>query len=571
MRILSGSCVADRCRRGVLIGAVALAALLAGTRAGGDLVANGETRTLTIHHVHTQETVRVTYKRQGQFDRDALEKLNWALRDWRRDEPTSMDPRLFDIVWEVHRAVGSDEPLHVVSAYRSPETNAMLRRRSNGVAKHSQHTRGKALDFHLPDVSMQKVRDIALRLQRGGVGYYPSAYTPFVHLDAGSVRHWPKMNRDQLARVFPDGKTVHIPSDGRPMARYDEAYAEVVANGGHVFGAASYADAGETEAAGTPKSKGFFAWLFGGKDEEEDAEEAVRPRNRVVRPAPPREQRAPEEAKPVESVVVQKPASRVPAVVIAERTPPAAPLARSEPGVPQLVWQNGPAPLPPSGRLGNAPAPVTVAVLTSLASYRPADVPLPPAPDRPGVAVAQQGDPAPRLPALAGRAADVPLPNERPSEFRVAAGLAEATAMGSVRNAGPVALPPAITGGQDRALGSVVTAYAPGVGNVAPMPPTRPGSARSAAAAEAASRPAPARDRDAERARERARPPVERTAERTSAPAVETTGALRPPAPATAAATAPAASPQGILSGAATPAMGLGPMSGSLPTDRFSR
>jgi uncharacterized protein YcbK (DUF882 family) len=167
LRILSGSCVADRCRRGLVIGAVALAALLAGTRAGGDLVANGETRTLTIHHVHTQETVRVTYKRQGQFDRDALEKLNWALRDWRRDEPTSMDPRLFDIVWEVHRAVGSDEPLHVVSAYRSPETNAMLRRRSNGVAKHSQHTRGKAIDFHLPDVSMQKVRDIALASATG--------------------------------------------------------------------------------------------------------------------------------------------------------------------------------------------------------------------------------------------------------------------------------------------------------------------------------------------------------------------------------------------------------------------
>ena len=455
LRILSGASVADRFRRGGAIGAVAVLALIASTRTGGDLVANGETRTLTIHHAHTQETVRVTYKRQGQFDRDALEKLNWALRDWRRDEPTSMDPRLFDIVWEVHRAVGSDEPLHVVSAYRSPETNAMLRRRSSGVAKHSQHTRGKAMDFHLPDVSMQKVRDVALRLQRGGVGYYPSAYTPFVHLDAGSVRHWPKMDRDQLARVFPDGKTVHIPADGRPMARYDEAYAEVVANGGHVAGGASYADASETEPVATGKSKGFFAWLFGGKDEEEDAQEAVRPRSRAPRPVAPREARPPEETKPVESVVVQKPVPRVPAVVMAEKPAPAAPLTRLEPAMPQLVWQNGPAPLPPAARLGAAPAPVTTAVLTSLAAYKPADVPLPPVTGRPGVlpaaqAVAQaDASRLPALPALSGRPADVPMPQERPSAAVRIASATEPTAMGPLRNTGPAALPPVITGGQD--------------------------------------------------------------------------------------------------------------------------
>ena len=90
------------------------------------------------------------------------------------------------------------------------------------------------MDFYLPDVSMAKVREIALRLQRGGVGYYPTSYNPFVHLDAGSVRHWPRMTRDQLARVFPDGKTVHIPTDGKPMERYDEALAEIEANGGVV-------------------------------------------------------------------------------------------------------------------------------------------------------------------------------------------------------------------------------------------------------------------------------------------------------------------------------------------------
>ena len=188
--------------------------------------------TIDVYHTHTKELVSITYKRNGSFDAAALEKLNWVLRDWRRDEPTRMDPRLFDIVWEVRREVGSEEPLQIVSAYRAPETNAMLRHRSRAVAKHSQHMEGKAMDFYLPDVSMAKVREIALRLQRGGVGYYPTSYNPFVHLDAGSVRHWPRMTRDQLARVFPDGKTVHIPTDGKPMERYDEALAEIEATGG---------------------------------------------------------------------------------------------------------------------------------------------------------------------------------------------------------------------------------------------------------------------------------------------------------------------------------------------------
>ncbi|MFM6282681.1 MAG: DUF882 domain-containing protein, partial [Dolichospermum sp.] len=136
--------------------------------------------------------------------------------------------------WETHRQVGSQDAIHVVSGYRSYETNSMLRRRSKAVAKNSQHMLGKAMDFYLPDVSVNAIRDVGLRMQRGGVGYYPTAYTPFVHLDAGSVRHWPRMSHDQLARLFPSGKTVHIPSDGRPLARYAEAEAEIIANGGTV-------------------------------------------------------------------------------------------------------------------------------------------------------------------------------------------------------------------------------------------------------------------------------------------------------------------------------------------------
>lgn len=235
-------------------------------------IANGETRTLNLYHEHTKESLRITYMRNGSYDRNALEKLNWFLRDWRRDEPTNMDPRLFDTVWAVQSEMDTGEPIHVVSAYRSPETNAMLRSRSRGVAKHSQHTQGKAMDFYIPGASMGKVREIGLRMQRGGVGYYPSAHNPFVHLDAGSVRHWPRMPRHQLARLFPDGKTVHLPADGRPMERYAEALAEVERNGGTA--PASYA---AYAAGGGTKSRSLWSRIFGPDDEDEGELPSTRP------------------------------------------------------------------------------------------------------------------------------------------------------------------------------------------------------------------------------------------------------------------------------------------------------
>ena len=128
--------------------------------------------------------------------------------------------------------------------------------------------RGKAMDFFLPDVSTEKVREIGMRLQGGGVGYYPSSYNPFVHIDVGSVRAWPRMTYDQLARLFPDGKTVHLPKDGKPLARYEEAKAEILARGGAVAGVA-YAQA-EDDGGNTLKS--FLTKLFGGADEAEDRE-----------------------------------------------------------------------------------------------------------------------------------------------------------------------------------------------------------------------------------------------------------------------------------------------------------
>ena len=236
--------------------------LIAGAAETENAVANGDTRSLTIFHTHTKESATITFKRDGRYDRAALEQMNWLLRDWRVNEPIKMDPRLFDTVWEAYRQVGATQPIHVVSAYRSPGTNAMLRRRSRMVAEFSQHMLGKAMDFYLPEVSIDRIREVGLQMQRGGVGWYPHAGTPFIHLDVGSVRMWPRMTHDQLARLFPDGKTVHLASDNRPFPRYEEAKAEILARGGTVAGLTTQMASGEEEDG--PGLFGFLASLFGG-------------------------------------------------------------------------------------------------------------------------------------------------------------------------------------------------------------------------------------------------------------------------------------------------------------------
>ena len=236
--------------------ALATAATLFGFSSNKEASAYGDTRTISLYYTHTKDTLNITYKQNGYYDRDALKQLSYFLRDWRRDEPTTMDPKLFDVLWEVYREAGYEgQTINVVSAYRSPETNGMLRRRSRAVAKHSQHMLGKAMDTTMPGVSMSKIREIGVRLQRGGVGYYPTAGTPFVHLDVGSVRAWPRLNTNQLVSLFPDQKTVHVPSDGPPLAGYQAALADIERNGGSVGGGGD-----EDEGNG----RGLFAALFGG-------------------------------------------------------------------------------------------------------------------------------------------------------------------------------------------------------------------------------------------------------------------------------------------------------------------
>lgn len=199
---------------------------------GGEGKAFAESRTLRLYNTHTHERVEITFKKNGRYVSSALRDLNRFLRDWRRNEITQMDPALFDLIWEVYSKTGSREYIHVVSGYRSPATNNMLRSRSRGVAKQSQHTRGKAMDFFIPGYNLAQLRAIGLRKEVGGVGFYPTSGSPFVHMDTGSVRHWPRMTRSQLAKVFPDGVTIHVPTDGKPMPGYQQALARHKSGGG---------------------------------------------------------------------------------------------------------------------------------------------------------------------------------------------------------------------------------------------------------------------------------------------------------------------------------------------------
>lgn len=250
-------------RIGRLVGGAALLVGIALPSQTQTAIANGDTRTLYLYHSHTGESITATFRVNGAYDPNVLEKLNWFLRDWRNNDTTRMDPRLFDVVWEVYRTAGVTDPIVIYSAYRSPATNAMLRRRSSGVAEYSQHMVGRAMDTTLPGMSMERIREIGMRLQRGGVGYYPGSN--FVHLDVGSVRSWPRMSYDQLARLFPDGKSVHLASNGQALPRYEEARAELAARGSIA------------PVMAASKSTNFFAWLFGGgRDAAEDAE-PVRP------------------------------------------------------------------------------------------------------------------------------------------------------------------------------------------------------------------------------------------------------------------------------------------------------
>lgn len=145
-------------------------------------------RQLSFYHTHTSESLTVTYYRDGEYVDSALAELNHLMRDFRTGDPTTMNPEVFDFLHDIQIESGSTGTFQVISAYRSPATNQMLRDKSSGVAKNSQHLLGNAIDVRLTDLDTTKLRDVALSLQRGGVGYYQKS--DFVHVDTGRVRQW---------------------------------------------------------------------------------------------------------------------------------------------------------------------------------------------------------------------------------------------------------------------------------------------------------------------------------------------------------------------------------------------
>lgn len=145
-------------------------------------------RELTLFNTHTQEKLSMCYFRDGEFLTEACQRLNHLLRDHRTGDVHAIDPRLYDMVYAVQTHLGHRGKVEIISGYRSPATNARLQNASSGVAKHSQHMLGKALDIRLSGLDTARVRDAAIELQAGGVGYY--AKSDFVHIDTGRVRRW---------------------------------------------------------------------------------------------------------------------------------------------------------------------------------------------------------------------------------------------------------------------------------------------------------------------------------------------------------------------------------------------
>ena len=182
-----------------------------------------------MHNIHTKEDITVTFKRDGKYDDAALKQLNHFMRDWRADKETNMDPALIDLIWTLHKQLGSNVPVNLICGLRTAETNESLRRKGGGQAKRSQHILGKAADITFPDVPVKVLRNSALIQEHGGVGYYPTSGIPFVHVDTGNVRMWPRIPRLELAALFPNGRTKYLPTDGKPITLAD--YKLALANG----------------------------------------------------------------------------------------------------------------------------------------------------------------------------------------------------------------------------------------------------------------------------------------------------------------------------------------------------
>jgi len=173
--LLCGALVAGKC-------------LLPGTALGAIRRPGEAEKTLAFHNLHTLEDLQVVYWRRGSYLPGALEEINYMFRDRRTEEIHTIDPALLDLLHTLKHRLNTDAPFELVCGYRSPRTNAMLRRKNRGVAKRSLHLKGMAVDIRVPGYRTAALRDVAMSLKAGGVGYYPKSR--FVHLDIGPVRFW---------------------------------------------------------------------------------------------------------------------------------------------------------------------------------------------------------------------------------------------------------------------------------------------------------------------------------------------------------------------------------------------
>ncbi len=145
-------------------------------------------RKVSLYNVHTGETVKATYWAEGKYINEELQRVYHLLRDFRQDQAVKMDVALIEALNNIYTLTGAKQSFQVVSGYRSPTTNEMLRRRGHRVAKNSYHLRGQAIDFRLPGVALSQAKKAAVSLKAGGVGYYPRSN--FIHVDTGKVRYW---------------------------------------------------------------------------------------------------------------------------------------------------------------------------------------------------------------------------------------------------------------------------------------------------------------------------------------------------------------------------------------------
>lgn len=145
-------------------------------------------RSLNLYNPRTREKLQVVYRVGNRYSRNGMRKINHIMRDWRTDEARKMDPRVIDYLYSIKRWLGVTKPIHIVSGYRSPSTNAMLARKSGGVARNSYHVKGMAIDLKIPNYSVRSISRAAQAMKIGGVGRY--SRSNFVHIDSAEYRVW---------------------------------------------------------------------------------------------------------------------------------------------------------------------------------------------------------------------------------------------------------------------------------------------------------------------------------------------------------------------------------------------